>query len=297
VVRLKTVHLKEGTRLGERYKLTRQIGRGSTAEVWAALDRMSSNQVAIKVISELMALSTQARLRFDREMQAIGLIHHPNVVAMLDHGQVEDGRPYLVMELIEGDSFGAYLDENGRLAPRGMLTLTSQVLDGLEAAHELGIIHRDLKPANIYLAQLPSGKRRVKILDFGVAHTLEFAAQSSGGRLTTTGSILGSPRYMSLEVARGSPDIDVRADVFGVGATMYHAFTGHPPFDGEGMGQILNKIFKHEILPLAAERPDLPERLVRCVERALAHLPDDRHGSAHEMRMEVDAIAEEMREA
>jgi serine/threonine-protein kinase len=281
-------------RLGERYKLIRPLGRGSMAEVWAALDRMSSNQVAIKVISELMALSTQAHRRFEREMQVIGSIHHANVVAMLDHGQVDDGRPYLVMELVEGDSFGEYLKKSGKLGPRGTLALISQVLDGLEAAHELGIVHRDLKPDNVYLAWLPSGKRRVKILDFGVAHTLEYTAQSNAGRLTTTGSILGSPRYMSLEVARGSPDIDRRADVFGVGATMYHAFTGHPPFDGDGIGQILNRIFKHAIEPLAQQRPDLPERLIRCVDKALAHAPDDRYATAHERKLEVEAISEDL---
>jgi len=282
-------------RLGDRYKLTRPLGRGSMAEVWAALDRLSSDQVAIKVISELMALSSQARRRFEREMQAIGTIHHGNVVAMLDHGQVSDGRPYLVMELVEGESFGAYLEQHGRIGARGTLALIAQVLDGLEAAHDVGIVHRDLKPANIYLAHLPSGKRRVKILDFGVAFVLDYAAQSEEPRLTSDGSILGSPRYMSLEVAKGSLEIDERADVFGVGATMYHALTGHPPFDAQGIGEILNQIFQHAIPPLAEARPDLPRRLVQCVEKALAQEPQDRYPTAHAMRLELEAIAEAMR--
>jgi serine/threonine-protein kinase len=284
-------------RLGDRYKLIRPLGTGSMAEVWAAQDRMRSDQVAIKVISELMALSTQARRRFEREMQAVGAIHHPNVVEMLDHGQVDDGRPFLVMELVDGDTFGSYLKQHGKLGARGVLVLISQVLEGLEAAHDVGIIHRDLKPQNIYLACLPSGKRRVKILDFGVAHLLDFAAESSGGRLTTTGSVVGSPRYMSLEVARGLPDIDQRADIFGVGATMYHALAGHPPFTGTGLGVLLNKIYRHDIPPLQAARPDLPERLIRCVERSLGHKPEERHGSARALRLEVDAIAEEMKAA
>jgi len=291
------VHLKEGMRVGERYKLTRLLGRGSMAEVWAALDRLSSDQVAIKVISELMALSVQATRRFEREMQATSSIHHGNVVAMMDHGQVEDGRPYLVMELVQGESFADYLAKHGTVGHRGLLALMSQALDGLEAAHEVGIVHRDLKPANIFLAHLPSGKRRVKILDFGVAHVLEYAAQSHEGRLTSTGSILGSPRYMSLEVARGCSDIDQRADVFGVGAIMYHALTGHPPFDGKGLGEILNKIFKHTVVPLAEACPDLPPGLVECVERAMAHLPEQRYDTATAMRMEVEAIGEQLRTA
>jgi len=279
-------------RLGDRYRLTRLVGKGSMAEVWAALDRMGGNQVAVKVISELMALSETARRRFEREMHAVGSIHHPNVVAMLDHGEVEDGRPFLVMELVEGESFAAYLERTGRIGVRSALGLASQVLEGLEAAHEVGVVHRDLKPANVYLAQLPSGKRRVKILDFGVAHLLDFASQVSEGRLTSTGSILGSPRYMCLEVARGEHEIDGRADVFGVGAIMYHALSGSAPFTGSGIGELLTKISMHTIAPLAIARPDLPERLVRCVERALGHKPDERYDTAHAMRLEVDALIE-----
>lgn len=293
---MKTVRLREGMRLGDRYKLAWPLGQGSMAEVWAAQDRLSGGQVAVKVISELMALSDQARRRFEREMQAIGSIHHPNVVSLLDHGQVADGRPFLVMELVEGETFAEYLAEQGQLGARGTLALISQVLEGLEAAHHLGIVHRDMKPANIYLAHLPSGKRRVKILDFGVAHMLDYTGpDASPGRLTRTGSILGSPRYMCLEVARGSSEIDARADIFGVGAIMYHAFAGHAPFLGDGLGQVLNKIYKHDIPPLAPLRPDLPPRLIGCVERALGHTPADRYPSATEMRLEVDAIAEWLR--
>jgi serine/threonine-protein kinase len=279
--------------LEDRYKLSRLIGRGSMAEVWAALDRPSGSEVAIKVVSELLAISDQARRRFEREMRSIGSIHHPNVVSMLGHGQVGDGRPFLVMELVEGETFADYLQRHPVLGARSALAVASQILEGLEAAHELGIIHRDLKPANIFLAQLNSGKRRVKILDFGVAHTLEFASTSQP-RLTTTGSILGSPRYMSLEVAKGSGAIDARADIFGVGAIVYHALTGGPPFEGDTIGVILNKIFAHEIQPVTTTRPDLPERLVRFLERALAHKANHRFLSAVEMRREVNAILESL---
>jgi serine/threonine-protein kinase len=289
-------------RLEERYKLIQVLGSGSMAEVWAARDRASGDRVAIKVISELMALSSQARRRFEREMQAIGSIHHPNVVALLDHGQVDDGRPFLVMELVEGESVQQYLQQHTMIGVFSTLMLASQVLEGLEAAHVKGIVHRDLKPANIFLAYLGSGRRRVKILDFGVAHLLDMTTGQEEGegsqrdaRLTRTGSVLGSPRYMCIEVARGLPDIDERADIFGVGAVMYHALTGAPPFEGVGLGQIMSKIYDHAIRPLTAFRDDLPPELVACVERALAHEPDERFPSAAQMRGEIDRLGEALR--
>ncbi len=290
----KLIHLQEGMRLEERYKLTEPLGSGSMAEVWAARDRASGDRVAIKVISELMARSSQAVKRFEREMQAIGSIDHANVVALIDHGMVGDGRPFLVMELVDGESLEDYLAHNEMIGVFSTLMLVSQVLEGLEAAHAKGIVHRDIKPANIVLAFLGSGRRRVKILDFGVAHVLKITAERNE-RLTATGSILGSPRYMSLEVARGSTEIDERADVFGVGAVMYHALTGGPPFDGRGMGEILSKIYAHEIPSVLELRPDLPPELVKCLDRALAHEPDDRYLSAAAMRAEVDALSKSLK--
>jgi serine/threonine-protein kinase len=289
------VHLKEGMRLEDRYKLTHQLGSGAMAEVWAARDRLSGDRVAVKVISELMALSSQAHKRFEREMQAIGSIHHTNVVALLDHGQVQDGRPFLVMELVEGESLAEYLQKHSLIGVFSALMLTSQILDGLEAAHSKGIIHRDLKPANILLAYLGSGRRRVKILDFGVAHILDLTA-STNERLTGTGSILGSPHYMPMEVARGSYKIDIRADIFGVGAILYHTLCGVPPFQGQGLGQLLTKIYAHDIPPLTDRRVDLPGGLIRCVDRALGHTPKERYDSATQMREVVDGLLEEVRQ-
>ena len=284
----KIISLSQGLYLADRYLLRQPIGRGSMAEVWEAMDEQSGALVAIKVVAELLAPSEQARRRFEREMVACGRINHPNVVALMGHGEVADGRPFIVMELVQGLTLAQYMDQHQRLGANSTMALGEQILQGVEAAHQSNIVHRDLKPANILLAQRPSGKLRVKILDFGVARVLDFTDPDA--KLTRTGTMLGSPRYMPPELARGASEIDPRSDVFGVGAVLYHALTGSPPFYGANVGEIMLKILRHEIPPLAPQRPDLQPRLVACVDRALGRLPEDRFDSAAQMRQEVLAI-------
>ncbi len=283
-------HLSEGDLLDERYRLGQRLGAGSMAEVWRALDEQQGAEVAVKVLAEILALSQQARARFEREAQSIGSIKHPNVVALLGHGQVEDGRPYLVMELVAGETLDAYLSAREELlGAYSALVVGTQILAGVGAAHEKGIIHRDLKPANVLLAELPDGRKQVKVVDFGVAGVLDLAAPPEA-RLTRAGSMLGSPRYMPLELARSAEDVDVRCDVFGVGAVLYHALTGSPPFPGEHLGEIMKKVMAHAIPPLAEQRPDLPAELVACIERALGHRPEDRYPTAAAMQGALQAL-------
>lgn len=151
--------------------------------------------------------------------------------------------------------------------------------------HQKGIVHRDLKPANIILARLDDGARRVKVLDFGVARLLDFTDEDN--RLTRTGTVLGSPRYMSLEVARGAADVDARADLFSVGAMMYHALGGTPPFAGPGLGAIMLKILRQDIPPLGDLRPDLSPDLLAFVKQAMGRLPGDRFPSTEVMRQRL----------
>ncbi len=263
--------LVAGATLDGRYLLRRPIGAGAMAEVWEARDEQQGRDVAVKVLSEGLAPSEHARLRFEREVQVIGKIHHPNVVSMLGHGATEDGRAFLVMELARGESLAAYLKRTQRLGERSTLVLADQMLAGLGAAHEQGILHRDLKPANILLAELASGAKRVKLVDFGMARVLDLSGEDP--RLTRTGTVLGSPRYMSLEVLRASPDVDARADLFSIGAVVYRCLAGEPPFTGAGLGAVMLKILHHDIPPLAGRRPDLRPRTLAFVERALAQAP------------------------
>ena len=282
------ISLKEGIYLQDRYLLICPLGAGSMAEVWEAQDDVTNQKVAIKVVAELLAPSEQARKRFEREMFAIGRINHPNVVGLLGHGEVADGRPFLVMEHVSGQTLGQYLKQHPVLGARSVLILTEQMLKGLEAAHVQQIVHRDIKPANILLARLPTGKLQVKVLDFGVARVLDFTDVDA--KLTRTGTMLGSPRYMAYELARDASSTDPRSDIFSVGAVMYHALTGAPPIQGQGLGQLMMKILNHDIPPLAPQRPDLDARTVACVEYALGKMPEERFASAAHMRQEILAI-------
>ncbi len=286
------ISLKEGIYLQDRYLLIAPLGTGSMAEVWEAEDDVTKQRVAIKVVAELLAPSEQAHKRFQREMLACGRVNHPNVVALLGHGEVADGRPFLVMEYVSGQTLGQYLQQHPVLGARSVLILTEQMLKGLEAAHAQNIVHRDIKPANILLARLPTGKLQVKVLDFGVARVLDFT--DADAKLTRTGTMLGSPRYMPFELARGSSTIDPRSDIFSVGAVMYHCLTGNPPIQGSGLGQLMMKILNHDIPPLPPQRPDLDPRIVACVERALGKMPEDRFDSATQMRQEILALLKTM---
>jgi len=285
------MRVEEGTSLQGRYRLQECIGSGAMAEVWEAEDLRVGALVAVKVVSEALGLNDEVRERLAREMVAIGRIHHPNVVALLDHGELPDGRPYLVMELVKGETLSQYLEQHPRLGFLSTAVLTRQILEGLEAAHLQGIIHRDLKPSNIFLARLPDGRREAKILDFGVASIMDYSDEEI--RLTRTGAMLGTPHYMPLERAKGLKEIDLRSDIFSVGAVMYHALTGQPPFSGKTIWQILLKISGHDFAPLGPQRPDLPPSFVACVEKAMEKEPGDRYQSASEMNAALQELLRE----
>jgi serine/threonine-protein kinase len=236
-----------------------------------------------------LAPSERAQRRFATEGEAIGRIHHPNVISLLGHGSLDDGRPFLVMEYHPGETLKSYLKGRPPLGPYSAVKLGQQLLDGIAAAHDEGIIHRDIKPANILLARLGSGKRQIKILDFGVARVIDITLDPDM-RLTQMGAVLGSPQYMPPEVARGMRDVDVRADIFGLGAVLYHSLMGRPPFMGATVGEIMRRIAAHEFPSLADERPDAPPALITAIDRAMAHSPEDRFPSARAMREALDKV-------
>ena len=283
--------LAPGHRLASRYVLRARLGAGSMAEVWLAHDERQGNAVALKVLAELLAPSERAQQRFSREVAAIGRIAHHNVVRLLDHGALPDGRPFLVMEYHHGETLAQFLEHQGRLGGKAIRSLGNQILAGLGAAHAQGIIHRDLKPANLQLVDAGEEKLSVKILDFGVARIRDIAALEGGNeRLTNTGTMLGSPRYVPLEVARGAPDVNERSDLFEVGAVLYHCATGIPPFSGNTIGEVMRQIVAHQIVAIVDLRPKLNPQLRSLIEKALAHDPKNRFSSADEMRAALLAL-------
>jgi len=231
--------------LASKYRLERLLGKGGMATVWLAHNLMLDIPVAIKVVRpENRCPESSARLLREARVQA--RLEHPNVVRVFDCGQTEAGDPYIVMELLEGLSLRQLLAQSGSLPATRAVRLLMPVLDALSMAHAHGIVHRDLKPENIFLAQRDAG-RCPKILDFGIAKLQEAAGAT---RWTLSGTVLGSPAYMSPEQARGLLDVDHRADIWAVSVLLYEAVTGRPVFAGKNHNAVLCSVIDDAVAPL-----------------------------------------------
>ncbi len=268
-----------GTVLGDRYRLGRLIGRGGMGAVYEATQLDLGRRVAVKVLEgEHRAPSLEALARFRREAQAAARIQHPNIVQINDF-QEASHPPFLVMEYLEGESLASLLEREGPLSGGRVAYIAWQVLSALSAAHREGLVHRDIKPDNVFLTDFASVADVVKLLDFGIA---KLVGESGCTSLTSKGAVIGTPAYMAPEQVRGL-DVDARTDIYAVGAFMYDALTGQPPFRGEGVYQVLYRIAEDAPAPLLARRPDLDPALAEVVQRALRKSPEDRFSSAEEM--------------
>ncbi|MGW6689572.1 serine/threonine-protein kinase [Streptomyces sp. NPDC054961] len=267
----------DGTTLAGRYELSGLIGAGGMGEVWRGRDLSLERDVAVKVISRPTDDKLARRLR--AEARAAAALWDPHVVAVLDIGEtVIEHRTvvYLVMELVDGRPLG---EQGGRATVEDVVEWGVQVCRGLQAAHDAGIVHRDIKPANILL----TATGRIKICDFGIAR------QSGVQGLTTTGSVTGTPAYMSPEQARGE-ETDARSDLYGLGCVLYQLLTGSPPFTGTGW-EILAQHAYQAPVPVRHQRPDVPAGLDAVILSLLskdpADRPDDAAGTAARLRDEV----------
>jgi serine/threonine-protein kinase len=246
--------------------------------VYEAVHEFTQRRVAVKLMHAGFKRSEIAAERFLREAQAPSSIGHPGIVEVLDGGYETDGSLYLVLELLEGETLTDLL-RTGPISAEEIGGLTLQLLDALAAAHDAGFVHRDIKPDNIFLVGLSNEAPQVKLLDFGVAGVI---AEPGDPRLTMAGAVLGTPLYMSPEQALGRR-VDGRSDLWSVGAVIYQALAGKPPFRGESFQALVVSIATQEHLPLTVLRPDLPVRMLTVIERALQKDVDLRWQSAHEM--------------
>lgn len=238
--------------------------------IYQAHDPVIDREVAIKLIrTDLLSSEEQADYleRFQHEARAAGRCAHPNIVAIYDFA-VFEGNPFLAMEYIDGRNLSQVLAQSGRFTPAAAIAAIGQVLDALACAHALGIVHRDVKPANILL--LADG--RVKVTDFGISR-LESSV------LTQTGSVIGTPSYMSPEQCRGE-DVDARSDIFSTGIVLYELLSAERPFAGRSLTEITYRLINQEAPDLGAKCPGLPVALVATVHRALAKQPQERFSSA-----------------
>lgn len=277
--------MQPGAVIGGKYRLTRKLGEGGMGEVWAAKNLLIERDVAIKLMLPALSKSQEAMKRFFGEARTCASIRHPGIVDTFDLGTAEDGAPFMVMELLEGEPLEGRMA--GGLALSEALEVLRDVAQTLSLAHEKGIVHRDLKPANLFLHRGPTGGRVVKILDFGISKVLNEAASAYA---TRTGSILGSPAYMSPEQAGGKP-IDARTDIYALGVILYECAAGSVPFhDAPNINALLVRIATEDPTPLTAVAPTVPASVAAIVARCMSRRSADRF-SASELAEALERAA------
>jgi serine/threonine protein kinase len=262
------------------YRIVRKIDEGGMGAVYEGVHDQIDRHVAIKVLHSDLSQDSQFVRRLANEARAVNIIKHPGIVEISDFGQIPGGSPYIVMEFLDGESLDRRLRRRGKLTAEETALIGYQVASALTAAHTKGIIHRDMKPDNVMLVSLSDGEgERVKILDFGIAKLREEheqAEQAKAGKLTQTGTVMGTPHYISPEQCQEARLVDERADVYSLGAMLFHMLAGEPPFDGNTAPLIMLKHLNNQPPELARLNPKLPPALTELIARMLRKLPKER---------------------
>src|SRR5277367_4670263 len=321
--------IAEGTQFGP-YRLIEKIGSGGMGEVYRALDTRLEREVAVKLVSETYLIaghgsgspspvtphatpdSHVSHERFLREARSSATLNHPNVCSIHDTGE-HDGRPYLVMELLRGETLKHYLAKAGGkgLRPDEVISFSQQAASALAAAHAKGIIHRDIKPANLFVVDAGRGKRLIKILDFGlakkqpgvaVASSRTYDLPGSGGadetavgpgtatmELTSPGSAVGTVAYMSPEQAKGE-HLDARTDLFSLGTVIYEMATGKTPFAGGSTAEVFAALLRENPPPVTTVNPAMPKKLAPIVAKLLAKDPAQRYATAEQLQEALEGL-------
>jgi len=265
-----------GRALNGRYVLEEILGVGGMATVYRGHDRVLGRPVAVKVLNGGLADDPRFAERFGREAQHAAMLVHPRIVMVFDSG-VDEGSPYIVMELVHGRSLGQLLAETPGLPVERAVGIAAAVCEALEVAHAAGLVHRDIKPGNIMITH----DGGVKVVDFGIAHV-----SSSNSRLTQTATVLGTAAYLSPEQATAA-EVDGRTDLYAVGCVLVEMLTGEPPFTADAPVAIAFKHVSEQPAPVSARRPDVPPSLDAAVLRLLAKNPAERPADASGARAEL----------
>ena len=270
-----------GTVLDKDYQTLRRIGIGGMSIVYLVEHKRLAKQMAAKLLNAELAANSEALSRFETEAKSASSLEHENIVRVSDYGVAVDGRPYIIMELLKGQTLDEYLVEQPLTLEESVLVVVA-VCRGLAAAHADGIIHRDIKPDNIFLTQRPNGTFGVKLLDFGIAK-----APLLTGRQTKNGQTIGTPHYMAPEACRGQ-EIDNRADIYSVGVLMYLLFTGQLPHHDDNFLALLQKHVAEPVVPPSKHNPAMMPALEEVILTALAKDPDDRFSSVEHLLSEFE---------
>ncbi len=275
-----------GCVIAGRYRLAAQLGQGGMGSVWSAEHLALRSPVAVKLIDPEIAGRADTLERFQAEAQAAATLRSPHVVQILDYG-VDDSLPYIVMEMLDGESLADRLRRVGRLPYAETARFVTHVARALSRAHEAGIVHRDLKPENVFLVR-NDDQDLAKVLDFGIAKTAKPGVPSGKGP-TRTGSILGTPSYMSPEQAQGTKTIDVRSDLWSLGVIAFECVVGRAPFESEAFGESLLKICAYP-LPVPSQLAGVPDGFDAWFARACCREVTDRFQSAKELAEGLRAV-------
>ena len=276
-----------GRLLAGRYLVRRRLASGGMCAVYELGHRVLKRRFALKTLSPELAADRLALARFRREAEAVAGLCHPNVVSIVDWDQLDDGSPYLVMELYDGEDLAARIARRGGLPLHELGRIGDEILAGLTVAHRAGVVHRDLKPSNVFLARDGAGGERAVLLDFGISK-LRGVETLSG--LTDT---VGTPLYMAPEQMRGPlAAVGPAADVWSMGAILHEMATGQPAFDAGNLPAIVHRVLNGRPALLAERRPDLPPALERLIARALDPDPARRPRDAEALRAELRQVIE-----
>ncbi|MGE0790665.1 MAG: serine/threonine-protein kinase [Sandaracinaceae bacterium] len=284
-----SVELASGELLAGRYRIEGRLGTGGIGIVYRASQLPLERPVAIKVLHDDLLTYDELRARFEREARVLSALTHPHVVSISDYG-IEGDRPFLVMELLEGQTLEEVVREDP-IDPHRAIDLIRQVLKGLASAHEKQISHRDLKPANVFLTRLPDGSEHVKLLDFGLARMVTREDVESEVTLTQRGVVFGTPAYMSPEQAAGG-SVDVASDVYSTGVLLFELLAGRRPYLGDTRADLLRAHLTAPVPRIGAIRSELRmhDALTDLIETAMAKDPHERYRDASEMLVALDAI-------
>ena len=270
-----------GSIVDRKYRISGLLGEGGMSAIYEATELGSDRRVALKMLHPKLSKNPEAIARLQREAEIVKYINHPNICAIFAMVRSPQGRPYLVMERLFGESLDRRLKTKGRQPFATLAPLVCQVLAALEAAHRKNILHRDLKPENVFIQGEPSGPLSAKLLDFGISKAIgdDFEQQQ---RLTTTGMVMGTPYYMAPEQARGDNGLDQRVDLWAIGVLLYEGLAGTRPFLATNYNALLVSILTSEPRPIREVLPELSPDIAAVVDKALAKDADLRFQSAKE---------------
>ncbi|HXK19345.1 MAG TPA: serine/threonine-protein kinase [Polyangiaceae bacterium] len=265
-----------GQVIGGSYRIVRYIGSGGSSHVFQAEHLRLGKAFAIKLLREGLDNNRRAAQRFRREAKAIARLNSEHIVSVVDCGELDDGTPYLVMELLEGEDLRSLLNREGSLPARRAVQIVIEACRGLTVVHEAGLIHRDLKPENLFITKRATGEDWCKVLDFGVA-------KMEASLSTAQGAIVGTVRYMAPEQLGDGAAVGPATDVYALGAVLYECFSGRAAFDGDTIQQVMFGVMNREPAALAELCPNLPRELVAVVEHCLSKTVNKRPRSATEL--------------